>query len=103
MAGAIGCAPAPSPVLSAPRGERQPPLECLAKPCSAPCHVFALFSTGVGQKTVDNSKRETHDLRDRRQGAALKRRRGGAKFVTLPSQSFFRRHRRRPFAAEGGP
>jgi hypothetical protein len=55
MAGAIGCAPAPSPVLSAPRGERQPPLECLAKPCSAPCHVFALFSTGVGQKTVDNS------------------------------------------------
>jgi hypothetical protein len=55
MAGAIGCAPAPSPVLSAPRGERQPPLECLAKPCSAPCHVFAPFSTGVGQKIVDNS------------------------------------------------
>jgi hypothetical protein len=38
-----------------PRGERQPPLECLAKSCSAPCHIFALFSTGVGQKTVDNS------------------------------------------------
>jgi hypothetical protein len=25
------------------------------KTYSAPCHVFALFSTGVGQKTVDNS------------------------------------------------
>jgi hypothetical protein len=41
-------------MLSAARGERQPPLERLAKPYSAPCHVFVPFSTGVGQKTVDN-------------------------------------------------
>lgn len=55
MAGAIGCAPAPSPGLSAAARRTPATAGMPGKTLFSACHVFALFSTGVGQKTVDNS------------------------------------------------
>ena len=95
---------APGPLASAfgpPRGERQSPLERLAKPCSAPCHVFAPFSTGVGQKTVDKSNAKPTIYRTVGKARSSKDA-VGERFVTLPLE-LFPAGTAGPFVAEGDP